>query len=152
MGPAHEITGMEWLAKNIDGISGGKDVISELLKTEQRARGISRVCSGTLRACVERLGEVRVEESLDFSEYARRFGTRDFVVIFARMQAELRIAGPEACENPTQRRSVLAKWLTADQAILGEEHEPIVSPPTWQRVTDERKTQPLVLRCVPATL
>jgi hypothetical protein len=141
-----------WLAKNIDGMSGGKDAIPELLKTERRARGISRVCNGTLRACVEKLGEVNVEETLDFSEYARRFGAREFVVTFARMQTELRIARPEDCGNPTRRRSVLARWLTTDQAILGEEHEPIVSPPAWQRVKDERKARPLVLRCVPATL
>ena len=146
-----------WLAKNIDGMSQVKDIVPELLALEQRARGVRRACSRTLRECAEQLGEVKVDGPLGaiLDHYARRLGARDYALTFARMQAELRIASPEDCNDPTRRRAVLAKWLTPDQAVLGDELEPIVSPPAWQRKStnsDWPKQLPWVLKCIPATL
>ncbi len=141
-----------WVAKNIEGFAKPEEFVPELLKIEQRARNVSRVCNDMLRACVERLGQVTVDDTLTFTDYARRLGERDFVLTFARMQTELRIAGAEVCADPARRRSLLSKWLASEQASMGEEHEPIVSQPMWQRIKDDRQTRSWALRCVPATL
>jgi hypothetical protein len=146
-----------WVAKNLDELSPDKDVVPMLLEIEQRARGVRRMCSATLRECAEHVGEVKLEGDLGSSSLlqiqARSLGSRDLALTFVRMQAELRTASPEDCNDPTARRRVLAKWLTPDQAILGDEREPIVSAPAWQRTDPpKRASRPWALRCIPATL
>ena len=65
---------------------------------------------------------------IDFKDYARRLGTRDAALTFVRMQIELRLARPEDCADPVRRRAILAPW--ADRVVVGDEHEPVVMPPT----------------------
>jgi hypothetical protein len=128
-----------------------EDMVPELALLETQARGIRRVCSGTLRDCVEHLDAVKVEGLADFKEYAQRLGMRDSALAFVRMQIELRLAPPEACANPVQRRAILQPW--ADRAVVGDEYEPVVTPPAWQRAKDDKpRPFPRVLRCVPATI
>lgn len=131
--------------------SHNEDMVPELAILDAQARGIRRVCSGTLRDCVEHLDEVKVEDAADFKEYAQHFAQRDSALAFVRMQIELRLATPEDCSDPVHRREILKPW--ADRAVVGDEREPVVTPPMWERVpADLPRTVPRVLRCVPAIL
>ena len=138
-----------WMANFIG--SQKQDMVPELAILETQARGIRRVCSGTLRDCVEHLDDVKVEGGADLKDFARQLGWRDSALAFVRMQIELRLAPPEACANPVQRRAILQPW--ADRAVVGDEYEPVVTPPAWQRAKDDKSRPfPRVLRCVPATI
>jgi hypothetical protein len=132
-----------WLAKHVDKMSGVEDIAAELLAVEQRAREVRRACSDTLRRCVEQLDVGAAAGGELWREYARKLGARDFALTFVRMQAELRIAGPDDCNAPPRRRALLAGWR--DHAVLGDAFA--VSPPAWHQSTATR-----VPRCVPATL
>jgi hypothetical protein len=131
--------------------SHDEDAVPELAILDAQARGIRRVCSGTLRDCVEHLDEVKVEDAADFKEYAQHLAQRDSALAFVRMQIELRLATPDDCSDPVHRREILQPW--ADRAVVGDEREPVVTPPMWERVqSDLPRTVPRVLRCVPALL
>ncbi|HEY6039348.1 MAG TPA: hypothetical protein VIV58_33930, partial [Kofleriaceae bacterium] len=132
-------------------VAHNHDPVVALVELDARARGIQRVCSGTLRDCVAHLDEVSVE-SAAFADYAKRLGRRDYMLAFVRMQIELRLARPEECNDPLRRRALLQPW--ADRATVGDEAEPVVTPPAWQRITDVRMPPPVprVLHCVPATI
>jgi hypothetical protein len=131
--------------------SQSEDMVPVLAMLDAQARGIRRVCSGTLRDCVEHLDEVSADDAPDFKEYARRLGRRDSALAFVRMQIELRVAPPEDCSDPVRRRAILAPW--ADRVVVGDEREPVVTPPTWQRdPADPPRPVPRALHCVLETL
>jgi hypothetical protein len=137
-----------WIATFV--ASRDEDMVPELAILEAQARGIRRVCSGTLRDCVEHLDEVSVDGGADFKPYARRLGMHDGALTFVRMQIELRLAPSEDCSDPVRRSTILKPW--ADRVVVGDEREPVVTPPAWQRgPTDPRTPVPRVLRCVLAT-
>lgn len=108
------------------------------------------MCSGTLRDCVEHLDEVNEDGGFPFKDYARRLGMRDSALVFVRMQIELRLARPEDCADPVRRHAILEPW--AGRVVVGDEHEPVVMPPIWQRNPQAPKHVPRVLHCVPTTL
>ena len=127
------------------------DMIPVLAILDAQAPGIQRVCSGTLRDCVEHLDEVHVEGAADFKEFAQRLGRRDSALAFVRMQIALRLAPPADCSNPARRRAILQPW--ADRAVVGEGRDPVVTPPAWQiNPTDPPRLVPRALRCVHATI
>jgi hypothetical protein len=131
--------------------SHSEDMIAVLASVDVQAADTRRVCSGTLRDCVEHFDEMKAEGATVFQDYARRLGMRDSALAFVRMQIELRLARPEDCADPVRRRAILEPW--ADRAVVGDEREPVVTPPTWQRVpSDAPRRVPRVLRCVPATI
>jgi Ca-activated chloride channel homolog len=61
------------------------ELVPGLAALEAHARGVARVCSGTLRDCVEHLDEVAVEGVADFKTYAKDLGERDSALAFVRM-------------------------------------------------------------------
>jgi hypothetical protein len=131
--------------------SHSEDMVPELAILEARARGIKRVCSGTLRDCVDHLDDVQVGQGIDFKPYARRFGMRDGGLAFVRMQVELRLTTPEVCADPIRRRALLQPW--AERAVVGDGREPVVTPPAWQLdPQDQLRLKPRTLRCVHATI
>jgi len=127
------------------------DPVPELARFDARERELQRVCRGTLRGCVEHIDAEDIEGAGIFIDYAKRLGQRDYLLAFVRMQIELRLARPEDCNNPLRRRALVQPW--ADRAIVGDEAEPVVTPPAWQRITASQQTHaPRVLHCVPAMI
>ena len=132
-------------------VSHSPDAVPLLAILEAQRRDIRRVCSGTLRDCVEHLDDVKEDHAADFKDYAQHLAQRDSGLAFVRMQIELRLARPEDCADPVRRRAILQPW--ADRAVVGDEREPIVTPPTWEYAPADRpRSVPRVLHCVPALL
>ncbi len=130
-------------------VSHSPDAVPLLAILEAQRRDIRRVCSGTLRDCVEHLDDVKDDHAADFKDYAQHLAQRDSGLAFVRMQIELRLARPEDCADPVRRRAILQPW--AGRAVVGDEREPIVTPPAWERAAADRpRSVPRVLRCVPA--
>jgi hypothetical protein len=128
-----------------------EDIVPALADFEAQDRDIRRVCSGTLRDCVEHYDQVRGEAATAFKAYAQRLGMRESLLAFLRMQIELRLAPASVCFDRDRRRALLQPW--ADRAVVGDEPEPVVTPPMWERSSDYRpRPVPHVLRCVTATI
>ena len=142
-----------WVATHTNTLAPDDDPAPILLGAEQRQHDIGRACGETLRACADHLKTVTVDGVAGFwVPYARRLGARELTLTALRMQAELRIASPDECHDPARRRAVLAPWLAPDRAILGDQLEPVVTPPAWQTGNPGPKPLTWVLKCVPATL
>jgi len=132
-------------------VAHSHDPMPSLAIYDARERGLQRVCRGTLRDCVEHSDAMNVEDAGDFTDFAKRLAHRDYVLAFVRMQIELRLARPEDCNNPLRRRALVQPW--ADRAIVGDEAEPVVTAPAWQRIATVQQTHaPRVLHCVPAMI
>ena len=132
-------------------VAHSHDPMPSLARFDARERGLQRLCRGTLQDCVEHIEAVDVGGANVFIDYAKRLGHRDYLLAFVRMQIELRLARPENCNNPLRRRARVQPW--ADRAIVGDEAEPVVTPPPWQRITASEQTHaPRVLHCVPAMI
>jgi hypothetical protein len=131
--------------------SHSEDIVPALADFEAQDRDIHRVCSGTLRDCVEHYDEISGEGATAFKAYAQRLGMRESALAFLRMQIELRLAPASVCFDRARRRALLQPW--ADRAVVGDEPEPVVTPPMWERNSDYRpRLVPRVLRCVTATI
>jgi hypothetical protein len=131
--------------------SRSEDIVPVLAVFEPQDRDIRRMCSGTLRDCVAHYDEISGEGATAFKAYAQRLGMRESALAFLRMQIELRLAPASACFDRSRRRALLQPW--ADRAVVGDEPEPVVTPPMWERDSDYRpRPVPHVLRCVSATI
>lgn len=124
------------------------DTVPELARLETEDLAIRRVCSGTLRACVEHYDEV--PNGAILKPYVQGLGARDSALAFVRMQIELRLARAEVCADAARREAILQPW--ADRAVVGDEPEPVVTLPLWQRDPATLNSTPRTLRCVPATI
>jgi hypothetical protein len=131
--------------------SHGEEIVPVLADFETQDRDIRRVCSGTLRDCVTHYDEISGESATAFKAYAQRLGMRDSALAFLRMQIELRLAPASVCFDRSRRRALLQPW--ADRAVVGDEPQPVVTPPMWERSSDYKpRSVPHVLRCVTATI
>ena len=125
------------------------DFVPSLAELDVRTREFDRVCSGSLRDCVEHYDDIHDENAFAFKDYVQRLGLRDYALAFVRMQVELRVASIQDCSDPARRRAILAPW--ADHVIVGDECDPVVTPPMWERGSQYKpRPVPRALHCIAA--